>query len=118
MEFFSVEQCLLGHAVTARVQRTAGGISVLLTGGTHEHIGAVSVVLPEGEVQTMVFAAHRDDVISYIWADGLKAAGFSPAVIMVGIHYDNVNKEKIEQIICCTNGMLQQVLKTMQKKAE
>lgn len=81
---------VLGAPLTARLQPLDGGMRAEIYGGTRPHIGAVSIAGPDGKVSTTQFPAHRDGVVSARWAGALAAAGYRPAVVLAGIHYDHL----------------------------
>lgn len=58
----------LGRPLTAAGLLLGQDIQVTVTGGDEAHIGAVTVISPEGEVKTWFFPGHRDDTISESWA--------------------------------------------------
>lgn len=100
----------IGFELKARVIKLSQGINICLSGGNHEHIGAVSIISPSGDVSTTTFKSHKDDTISSLWAKTLLKYNIMPAVISVGIHYDNVDKQKINDILDLTNDMLKDIL--------
>lgn len=108
MREFSCE--FLGFPIKARAIRFSQGINICLTGGSCEHIGAVSIVSPLGDISTTVFQSHRDDVISSAWAKSLLKAHIVPAVISVGIHYNCLNKREIDHILNLTDELLRQII--------
>ncbi|MEC0091156.1 prenylated flavin chaperone LpdD [Paenibacillus macquariensis] len=87
---------------------------LIVTGGT-AHIGAVSTayVGPSGEieVQTSEVPGHKEHTISEDLA--LKAARVLNRTVTVamGIHYDNISKEEIMDIIAIVNGKMDDFLR-------
>lgn len=108
MKEFACE--FMGLPIKARVIKFSQGVNICLTGGSCEHIGAVSILSPSGDISTTVFKSHKDDVISLSWGKQLLKANIMPAVISVGIHYDNINKQQIEHILQLTDEMLKQII--------
>lgn len=100
----------MGFPLKASVIKFSQGINICLTGGSYEHIGAVSILSPSGNISTTVFQSHKDDIISSLWAKSLLKANIMPAVISVGIHYDNINKQEIDRILQLTDEMLKQII--------
>lgn len=80
---------LFGKKITAELTRLDQGVQVLVAGGDLSHVGAVSIVDPEGHITTTQFPGHRDGVVSRRWAEALAETGNIPAVVTAGIHYDN-----------------------------
>lgn len=103
---FSVVRILLGEPVCARVLPLDGGVRVEIYGGTRPHIGAVSMADPAGKITTMEFPGHREGVVAEQWAKALAAAGFCPAVVLAGIHYDGLDRDGIQKVVVATEGML------------
>lgn len=108
------ERCVtctvLGASLTARVQVVDGGVRAEIYGGTRPHIGAVSIAGLAGDVSTTQFPAHRDGVVSARWAGALATAGLRPAVVLAGIHYDDLSPEDIRQVLDAADRLLHQVL--------
>ena len=106
----------LGRQIFARATLFPKGVHVSLFGGDLPHIGAVTVITPEGEEETTLFPTHRDDVVSRRWGERLKDEGFLPAVVEVGIHYDGLTKEDIESVIRATDLLLERLLSKMRDR--
>lgn len=103
---------LFGEMLTARMTDFPQGTQVTVCGGTLPHIGSVSVVSPDGRVTTTEFPGHRDGVVSAKWAGVLAACGRCPAVVVAGIHYDQISKAQIGRIAEVTDEMLRELLET------
>lgn len=108
---------VLGAPLTARLQPLDGGMRAEIYGGTRPHIGAVSIAGPDGKVSTTQFPAHRDGVVSARWAGALAAAGYRPAVVLAGIHYDHLDRAGIDQVVQATEHLLHQALETLAAKS-
>lgn len=104
---------VLGAPLTARLQPLDGGMRAEIYGGTRPHIGAVSIAGPDGKVSTTQFPAHRDGVVSARWAGALAAAGYRPAVVLAGIHYDHLDRAGIDQVVQATEHLLHQALEAL-----
>ena len=117
MKMFSLTRELMGAALTAYAVRLPEGLQVSLYGGTLPHIGAVSVVDPQGNVATQQFPTHKDGVVSEQWAKALSEAGYRPAAVVAGIHYDDLSREQIDQVVALTNEMLTELLETLGETA-
>ena len=110
MKQLTLRRSLMGAALTAYVNCLPEGIHVGIFGGTLPHIGAVSVVDPEGNITTQQFDRHRDGVVSERWARALAEAGCFPAVITAGIHYDGLSREQIAEVVALTDELLEELL--------
>lgn len=107
-----LEEMLLGFPIRCEVTGLDEGLYVLLTGGCRTHIGAVSVCLPGKTPETKVFPGHKEHYISEPWARNLADHFGVPVCVVCGIHYDNVSKDQIDEILACTDKMLQELKKT------
>lgn len=90
--------------------RTDCGIDVLIAGGDLPHIGAISIVDSDGQIDTKSFEGHKDQFISEVWAKALYEAYRIPVVVSVGIHYDNLDATGIKQIMSEMQKMLNEIL--------
>jgi hypothetical protein len=113
MRQFKLTRPFLGRDLTAQVLVLERGIHVSLFGGDLPHIGAVSVADPNGTVTTQEFSGHKEGGISTQWAKALAAAGFCPAVVTAGIHYDDLSRDGIVSVVSLTEQMLLQVLEML-----
>ena len=110
---FSLSVRVLGREITAYVILPDEGIHVTVCGGEKSHIGAVSVVDPDGARHDMQFPTHKDGVIASEWADALHQAGYCPVVAEAGIHYDDLSKEGIAAVVDAADQLLAQVLRKL-----
>lgn len=101
---------VLGAPLTARIQVIDGGVRAEVYGGTRPHIGAVSIAGPEGDITTTQFPTHRDGAVSARWAEALAGAGLRPAVVLAGIHYDDLSADGIRQVLDASDRLLREVL--------
>ena len=105
------EIIILNKPVKILLTKTECGINVLITGGDFAHIGAVSIVDPQGEIFTKTFEGHKDNFVSVEWAEKLYKKFNIPVVVSVGIHYDNIDYTGIENVISEMKKALDEVLK-------
>lgn len=110
MNRFELRRMLYGEPITAQVLQLDEGVHVSLFGGRKPHIGAVSIADPLGACSTVRFPGHRDDAVSARWAAALSDAGYRPAVVEAGIHYDNLSRDGIAGVLAVTEEMLTEVL--------
>lgn len=118
MRQFELKRALLGADITAQVTVLEAGVQVSVFGGTRPHIGAVSVADPQGDVATRQFPTHKDGVVSERWARALSGAGYRPAAVTAGIHYDGLNREQIDDVVKLTDDMLSELLYTLRASAQ
>jgi hypothetical protein len=96
--------------IILQLQMTEEGIQGLLAGGEHSHIGAVTLVSPEGSVETKAFPGHKEAELAENFARSLYHAYHVPVVMSCGIHYDNITRDEISQVLAACNQMLQRFL--------
>lgn len=110
MRQFEVTRQFQGALITAQVLCFPQGVHISLFGGTLPHIGAVSIIDPKKNCMTTQFPGHKDGVVSARWAEVLLQHCLCPAVIEVGIHYDDLSKAEIAAICSLTDEMLAELL--------
>ena len=110
MKRFGLTRELMGASIAVQVFCLRSGLQIGVYGGTLPHIGAVSVADPQGNITTQQFPAHKDGIISERWARALSEAGYRPAVVTAGIHYDHLNREQIAAVVEITDSMLSELL--------
>ena len=115
MKQLTLRRSLMGAALTAYVTCLPAGIHVGIFGGTLPHIGAVSVVDPDGNITTQQFDHHRDGVVSERWVRALSEAGWIPAVVTAGIHYDGLTREQIAEVVALTDELLRELLEELRE---
>ena len=115
MTQFTLNRELMGAPITAHAICLPSGIQVTVYGGTLPHIGAVSVAGPQGDITTRQFPTHKDGVVSEKWARALLDAGCCPTVVTAGIHYDDLSRDQIDQVVALTIEMLAELLDTLGK---
>ena len=90
---------VLGHGINIGVYDTGAGISILIEGGERGHIGAVAIALSGRLIESIVFPSHKENVICEQWAAKLSSVYNGPVVVEAGVHYDNITKEQIQEIL-------------------
>lgn len=115
MRQFELKRTLFGADITAQITVFDEGVQVLIFGGTRPHIGAVSVIDPAGVYSTTQFPGHKDGIVSEQWTKALSAAEYRPAVIIAGIHYDDLSRGQITEVVEMTDDMLDELLCVLSK---
>ena len=105
-----LEEPLFGFPIRCTATRLDEGLHVLITGGIKTHIGAVSICRPEEEPETKFFPGHKDQFVSAFWAEALANKLGEPTCVVCGIHYDDISKEQITQIMTVTDKLLSRLL--------
>jgi tagatose-1,6-bisphosphate aldolase non-catalytic subunit AgaZ/GatZ len=107
---FNISRTLYEKEITAYVLQPGHGLHVSVFGGELSHIGAVSIVSPDGVCNTVQFPGHKEGSVSEAWAKALAEAGHLPVVVEAGIHYDHLRSEGIEAVVALCNELLHEVL--------
>lgn len=108
MRQFEITRRLFGKELIARIVRLDEGIHVLIYGGSCSHIGAVSIILQDGNCTTTQFPNHKDGVVSEMWAKALTQICKEQVVVAAGIHYDNPNREDIQKVLSVIDEMIEE----------
>ena len=110
MKNFVITRSLWSCDITAQITVLDEGIHVLIFGGHHTHIGAVSKADFKGNLTTAQFPGHKDGVVSERWASALSEIGFRPVVVVAGIHFDNLDHTGIQKVLELTESMLKELI--------
>lgn len=108
-----IEERLLNERIRVQASRLDEGINVLITGGSRTHIGAVSFVSGGMKVMTTQFPGHKDGVISERWALRLSDEFEGTVCVECGIHYDNLDKAGIQNVVAVSDKMLNELLRIL-----
>lgn len=84
--------------VEARAIAMGRDLLVSLTGG-EAHAGAAAIAGPDGNTRSLALPGHRDDAPASTAAGILAAELDCNVIVTAGIHYDNVTREEIAQIM-------------------
>ncbi len=98
------------HPIHMKVAVLDEGVNVLIAGGEHTHIGAVTMISPEGEPQSIQYPGHKDSVLADEAAKKLYEKFHCPVTVSAGVHYDDITKEEITEVVQCVRKMLEQVI--------
>lgn len=96
--------------INAIITKTEDGIQALIDGGDKPHIGAVSIIDPDGNKTLHSFRTHKDYIVAEKWAAELYSKTYKATVVSAGIHYDQITKEEIQQLLEKTDKMLKTIL--------
>lgn len=104
-----------GYELNAMIIRLDYGIQVVLTGGEKSHVGSVTVSDEEGCLHTVTIPGHKETILSEQWASNLGKAFGVPVVVTVGIHYEKLSQEGIQQILSVCNELFRDCLQWLLK---
>ncbi len=113
MKQFELHRHYRQRDIAAFVLQTDAGVHISLFGGDRPHIGAVGVIDPEGGCAVTEFPTHREGVVCERWTAALAAAGHRPAVVEAGIHYDDLGKAGIQDVLALTDDLLAELLQAL-----
>lgn len=116
MQYEICEKTYRGKSITARVQKLDNGYLVSVTGGDSSHVGAVSIIGEDQSLQTMSFPSHKENVVSESWAKRLYAVTGLPITVAAGVHYDQLMREEIRELVAKTEELLDEVCVSLQKQ--
>lgn len=105
-----IQKVILEKPVYVEMIVTEAGIQVLVAGGDKGHIGAVSIVNPQGELVSHCFLGHKEDKITEKWANAIYAKAGVAVVVSAGVHYNHISKEQIISVLDTTDALLSEVL--------
>jgi hypothetical protein len=115
MRQYKISRTLFDCEIIVQILCPDQGIHVSIFGGELSHIGAVSIVDPDGNLSTTQFAGHKDAAVSEAWAKAMAQAGFRPLVVEAGIHYDHLSPEGIQQVLTVNQELLAEALAWLKK---
>ena len=104
------EEELLGSIINVECTIMDRGVHVLIVSNPHGHVGAVSHMEEEGGLQTVQYPGHKDAAISDVWAKRLYEQLQRPVTVCCGIHYENITKKQLEQVVARANEILEELL--------
>ncbi len=124
MDIFSIKERSGRFEVNAQVNFLGGDMLVLITGGK-EHIGAIGIGQPRpslkdpnkisssGSVYT--FLGHKEDVIAKAMSENLSKKLNKKTVVIAGIHWDNLKKEEIDEILNICRRIEDRIIEVMER---
>lgn len=105
------EASCLGEKIYLNAVLTDEGITVSLTGGHKAHIGAVAVVNPTGKLSLQTFLCHKEGELAKSFAEKIFETTGHPVVVSAGIHYDNIDKTGIMEVLEVSDKLLRDFIK-------
>lgn len=101
---FILRRFLFEREIRAQVNMLDQGLHVLLVGGSSTHIGAVGHQVGDKR-KIWEFPGHKEGAVCEQWLSACCEALNIPATVACGIHYDNLSKEGISQVMELTEQM-------------
>lgn len=112
----TIKRSVLGREIRIRMTDTGNGLNVLIEGGDKSHIGAVAVAAPDFSLQVITFPGHREDVVCRRWAEEIVKKYNGPVVVEAGIHYNQIKKSEIQELLTILEEELQTFLSLLEKE--
>lgn len=108
-----LERTVLGFPIRVEIRKLDEGWDVGIFGGCKTHVGAVTLIEPDGTVQSLERTGHKDGLVSSHWAVELATYLNAPVCVHCGIHYDNATAEQVQAIVAACNELLNAVILQM-----
>ena len=115
MRQFELRRSYRGKDIIAQALHLSQGVHISLYGGDLPHIGAVGIVDQEGHCNVTQFPCHKEGAVCEKWTASLSDAGYRPAVVEAGIHYDGLDKNGIKAVMDITNKLLDETVTLLTK---
>jgi len=112
------------HMIFLDAKRIGNDYLVCIYGGDEHHIGGVATAYQTQShyrdasttsVNTMALPGHKDYLIANSAAEKICKALHAPAVVTVGIHYDDATKAEITQIVDGADDLVEDMIQHYQK---
>lgn len=81
------------------------GYEIRIFGGHRSHVGSVTVVDGQGALQTITLPGHKEDIITR-----------QPVSVLAGVHYDDLKKEQLMEVIRILDKLLADCKTELQKR--
>jgi hypothetical protein len=114
------------YDITAGVRLIGQDVLVAIYGGEKPHIGAVAMAQPRPSLKdpnvtsatasVFTYVGHKEDDLAKAAAEILAAALKTHVVVTAGIHWDNLTKEGIQQIIHNSEILIDLILEKFTSK--
>jgi len=108
------------YTLAASVLMAGEDLCVVVTGGEMPHIGSVSISQPRPSMEVLSFVSattstfnfmgHKDDEIGNVFAASLASTLNRKAVVLCGIHIDQISQEELSMIRDMGKSLLADIL--------
>ena len=92
------------------------GYEIRILGGHRSHVGSVTVADEQGTLQTITLPGHKEDVITRQWASQIWKIVKQSVSVLAGVHYDDLKKEQLMEVIQILDKLLSDCKKELQKR--
>ncbi len=118
IHYYAVEE---GQFPIRALWQRIGKDYLLSIWGGEAHIGAVAMAQPRPSLadpdrvsataSTFCYVGHKEDEVVKKASERLAAALNAKVVVAAGIHWDNISREQIEQIVSAVDALVELILK-------
>lgn len=105
----TVRTVCLGKPMWASVSRLDCGYDIGVFGGDTSHVGAVSLVDGNGQVQTIQQSTHKDGALSEQWAKHFFQVTKQPVCVRCGVHFDDFSLKCLPAIWASSDELMKRV---------
>lgn len=110
---FNVTQS--GYTIDAHLTVIGNDLLIEVTGGDHPHIGTVTMVTDENNIQTIRYPSHdgryhKDDFISTRIAKKISGHISGTATITAGVHVNQISKQQIAAAAPMSDSLADQIV--------
>lgn len=107
---------VLNREIRILLHDTGAGLNVLIEGGDQGHIGAVAALSPQQPLQIITFPGHKEEVLCRQWARELCRVYHGTVAVEAGVHYDNIGKEEIKEIMDALKQELDKIVQQIEEE--
>lgn len=109
----SVKRQFLGYEIVAQAELVGDDWHLRISGGDTPHIGALSLAWLEEDniiVKSLVRPSHKDHIVGEVFAKVLAESTKCTVAVEAGIHFEQLSKDEIEEVVRITHEMLSELL--------
>ena len=106
----------LNREIMVYCQQLDYGYEIRILGGHRSHVGSVTVADEQGTLQTITLPGHKEDVITRQWASQISEIVKQPVSVLAGVHYDDLKKEQLVEVIQILDKLLTDCKIELQKR--
>jgi hypothetical protein len=113
------------YDIEARAVWIGPDLLVYIWGGSRPHIGSVAAAQPRPSLKdseatsatasVLTYIGHKDDVTAKFAAEALAGALAVKVVVTAGIHWDNLDDERIQIVVANTKTLVSQLIQALKR---
>ena len=123
-EYFLVEAGKDDYRITAKGFFIGDDLILAIYGGTRPHIGAVAIAQPRPSLKdpkavsstssVFTLVGHKEDFLAKKIAEKIAAVFNITVTVTAGIHWDNLTKEAIEEVVKASDELIDRLIDELQ----